>query len=186
MATKDLQSIIFSAELMAGISKGVNQAVAESDAAGLRPAYAPARCQLQALHDLLEANRAADLAGLERVLPSAEEWNNRDNLTREQKLEHRRKVLAEKKEQERRQLAFHCAVADLLYQSGQPGTWIKREALKQIELWEKRNLCANYAWKWRECLAQPEEFGRAIMLQEDDRGVAMRCNSPFTAIAYVP
>jgi|GEM_PF-2841028 len=185
MVMKHLQSIIFSPEFMAGISKGVSEAVAESEAAGLRPSYEPARSQLQALHDLLEANRIADAGGLKQAMPTAEEWSNRGNLSREQKPELHRKAVAERREQDRRYLEFHCAVAELLYQPGQPGAWIKQEALKRIALWEEQGLCASYAWKWRECLAQPEEYGRRSMLREDEPGVAMRCNSPFTSIAYV-
>jgi hypothetical protein len=185
MVTKNLQDRMFSPEVRDAISESIREAVAAADAAGLRPAYEPAMSQLRALHDLIEANRAADAAGLTQVMPSIEEHNDQANMSHARKFELRRLALAEKREQERRQLEFHRTVAELLYQPGQPGAWIKQEALKRIELWEEQGLASSYAWKWRECLAQPEEYGRPIMLCEEDRGVAMRCNSPFYGIAYV-
>lgn len=141
MTTKNLQPFIFSPDFHEGVSRAIRKAVAESDAAGLRPAYEPAFSQLRTLERMAGSKTGLDLE-------------------------------------------FHRAVAELLSQPGQPGTWLKRQAFTLLQSWEDNRACdSSYIVRWREWLDLPAELGKAKILLEDDLGTSMRRNSPFIFLA---
>jgi len=155
MKNKSLESLIFSAEFEQGVQEAVRKAVAEADAAGLRPAYEPAFSRLR-------------------------ELERKGKLAQEEVLEARRLARAEKAQRDQANLEFHQAVVELLYQPGQPGAWIKRKALETVQKWEDGQLCnPRYIVAWRQWLDMPYEYAKAAILREDDVGLSMRCNSPF-------
>lgn len=61
MAQKSLRSFIFSPEFEEGVSRAIEKAVAESDAAGLQPAYEPAFSQLRTLERMAGSKNGLDL-----------------------------------------------------------------------------------------------------------------------------
>ncbi len=155
MEKKSFESLIFGAELEQGVREAVRKAVAEANAAGLRPAYEPAFSRLR------ELERKGKLAQVE-VLEAC------------------RVSRGEKAQRDQANLEFHRAVVELLYQPGQPGVWIKLKALETVQKWADGQLCnPQYIAAWRQWLDMPYEYAKAAILREDDIGLSMRCNSPF-------
>jgi hypothetical protein len=78
-------------------------------------------------------------------------------------------------------LAFHLAVAEVLYAPGQAGIWLRQQAFDLLQRWDIDHARhAAYTAAWREWLGLPADLGRDAMLGEDDFGTSMRRNSPFT------
>jgi hypothetical protein len=61
MTKQSLQDLIFSNESKEGISEAIRQAIAEANAAGLRPAYEPAFSQLRTLEKMADEKGGLDL-----------------------------------------------------------------------------------------------------------------------------
>lgn len=125
----------------------------------------------------------ADAEGL-RPPPGSRPWEDRANLTREELLALRRHAIAAKRAQEQRQLEFHRKAVELLLLPDERGAWVKARALERIQMWEERKLCSpHYVQKWREWLDQPAEFAKRAILLENDLGISMRCNTPFSFLS---
>lgn len=93
----------------------------------------------------------------------------------------RRQAREEKRQQDLRRLDVHRQIVDLLFRGDDLSRQIRAEALGQIDDWERHQVCSpHYVTEWRQWLDLPEEYARAAMLREDDIGVSMRQNSPFS------
>lgn len=132
-----------------------------------------------------KAMAEADAAGL-RPPPGSRPWEDRANLTREEGLDLRRHAIAGKRAQEKRQLEFHRKAVELLLLPDERGAWVKAQALETVQMWEDRRLCSpHYVEVWRALLDLPADYARREILREDDFGVSMRCNTPFGFLGYV-
>lgn len=73
-------------------------------------------------------------------------------------------------------LAYHREVARLLLQDGR----VRRDAMGRLERWEQKGtIHPEYASRWRELLALPEDRLAEHLLRDDDEMQAMRQTSPF-------
>lgn len=160
---KKMQKLIFSDEFMQGVGKAIENAVAESDAAGLAPAYEPAFTKLREFR--------------------VDQKKSRDEL-----IELRREARAEKAKKDHATLEFHRKVFDLLEEGGQPADFIMRKAQEMIELWENRGLNGMYGPMWRQLLNGSPMAARNFILSDDNSGwpLGLRSSSPFTHIAAYP
>lgn len=94
-------------------------------------------------------------------------------------LELRRAARQEKKQQDEEHRERHREILKLM--DGPLGEWIRQKAHEQIDKWEQNKLCIPRYWvEWREWLAMPAPYLEAAVLREDDLGVSMRQNSPFS------
>jgi hypothetical protein len=94
-------------------------------------------------------------------------------------LELRRAARQEKKRQDEEHRERHRQILKLM--DGSLGEWIRQKAHEQIDKWERDKLCSPRYWvMWREWLAMPAPYLEAAVLREDDLGVSMRQNSPFS------
>lgn len=187
---KDVQSLIFSPEFERGIHEAIARAVAEADAAGLRPAYEPAFSQLRTLEDMAKRSREEKMDVNRQMhahfskLGTLEQMRNQ---SREEKLKAHREAIAEKESREQRtrevqrmELEFHRMVLDLLEQPGQPGDWIRRKALEVFQKWEQEQPPNVIMDHWRSWFDLPIEDAKREILGE--RGRFMRSYSPLIAI----
>lgn len=160
---KNLQNLIFSPEFMEATSRAIEKAVAESDAAGLPPAYEPAFTKLR-------------------------EFRADQKKSREELIEMRRQGLTEKALKDPATLEFHRKVFDLLEEGGQPAGFIMRKARDMIQRWESNGVNSKYGPMWKQLLEKspPEARDFVLSTDEDMRLLGLRSSSPFTHIAIYP
>lgn len=189
--SKDLQSFIFSPEFMQGVDKAIAGAVAESDAAGLRPAYEPPFSQLRALEKMAKQSLEEKLEvrrQMHAILSKARPLEEMKAWPQEEKWVRHREAVEEKESRERRtrelealDLEFHRMVFDLLAQPGQPGVWIKRKTLEALQQWQYQELCQRDDIEvWRRWFDLPIENAKEEILRE--RATLIRWRSP---LAYI-
>lgn len=148
--SKSLEELILGAESQAAASAAVRRAVERADAAGLPPAY---------------CTESGAMAWLEKDPAKL--------------LELRRAARQEKHQQDEECRERHRQILKLL--DSPQGDWIRQKAHEQIDKWERNKLCSPRYWvMWREWLAMPAPYLEAAVLREDDLGVSMRQNSPFS------
>lgn len=105
-----------------------------------------------------------------------------DSVEQEKLFELRRQARADKAQLDARILELHYQVVQLLHQGSEQSDWVRAEAFKQTDLWEDRRLCnPRYVHEWRRLLELPVDQAQVEILREDDYGISMRQNSPFTA-----
>lgn len=160
---KDLHDLLFDAKFLDGASKAIELAVARADAAGLPPAYEPARTKLQ-------------------------EFRIAQKSSREELLELRRCARAEKAENDKATLEFHRKVFDLLNEGGQPAKFLLFKAREMIALWEAKGLNSMYGPLWKQLLDGSLAAARKLVLSESKTGwpLGLRSCSPFSHIASYP
>jgi hypothetical protein len=96
-------------------------------------------------------------------------------------LEEMKQARAEKMARDLRLLAFHQKIYELLLSSDRADE-IRNQARKRIELWRAQRLChVDYINSWEAMLDDLNEF-KARALEASDRGVALRQNTPFSAL----
>lgn len=189
--SKDLQSFIFSPEFMQGVDKAIARAVAESDAAGLRPAYEPAFSQLRVLEKIAKQSLEEKLdvrRQMHALLSKARPLEEMKAWPQEKKWAAHREAVEEKESRERRtrelqalDLEFHRMALDLLQQPGQPGVWIKRKALEALQQWRDQELCQRDDIEaWRRWFELPIEDAKEEILREGRTRIRWR--SP---LAYI-
>lgn len=163
MGTKSLQAFIFSTEFEDGINRAVREAVEQSDAAGLAPAYEPAFSKLK-------------------------EFRSEQKKSRDALLELCRQGLAEKAGRDQATLEFHGKVFDLLEEGGQPAGFIMRKAREIIEMWESKGLNNKYGPMWKQLLDGSPTAARDFILSDNASGwpLNLRSGSPFTHLAVYP
>ncbi|WP_322402908.1 hypothetical protein [Massilia luteola] len=130
---KNLQKLIFSSEFMDGVSRAIEKAVAEADAAGLPPAYEPAFSKLK-------------------------EFRGYQKKSREELIELRRQARARELKKDHATLEFHRKVFDLLEEGGQPAGFITRKAREMIQMWESKGLNSKYGPQWKQLLGRCTRF----------------------------
>lgn len=157
---KNLQKLIFSPEFMDGVSRAIEKAVAEADAAGLPPAYEPAFSKLREFRGYQKKSRE-ELIGL-RCDARARELQ-KDHAT----------------------LEFHRKVFDLLEEGSQPAGFITRKAREMIQMWESKGLNSKYGPQWKQLLDESPATARRFILSTDKDVVSIRfhSSSPFLHIA---
>jgi len=160
---KNLQNLIFSPEFMEAVSRAIENAVAESDAAGLPPAYEPAFTKLK-------------------------EFRDDQKKSREELIELCRYALPERKKKDHVTLEFHLKVFDLLEEGGQPAVFIMRKAREMIQIWESKGLNSKYGPKWKQLLDESPASARDFILSVDQDivPVGFQSSSPFVHIAVYP
>lgn len=104
----------------------------------------------------------------------------RDAVERTDVLKLRRAARQKKEQREKKHRDLHRRI--LLLINGPQGEWIRQQAHEQINKWERYELCNPRYWvTWREWLAMPAPYFEAVVLRDDELGVSMRQNSPFSA-----
>jgi len=148
--SKSLEELILRAENQAAASAAVRRAVEQADAAGYPPA---------------DQTDSGDMS-----------WLEKDPAKR---VELHRAAVKAKKQQDEVHRQRHRLICQLM--DGPQGEWIRQKAHEQIDKWERNQLCHPRYWDmWRKWLALPSSFHEKTILREDDIGVSMRQNSPFS------
>lgn len=160
---KDLHDLLFDAKFLDGASKAIELAVARADAAGLPPAYEPARTKLL-------------------------EFRVAQKSSREELLELRRLARAEKAENDKATLEFHRKVFDLLDEGGQPAKFLILKAREMIALWEAKGMNCMYGPMWKQLFDGSPAEARNFVLSDSETGwpLGLRSCSPFSHIASYP
>lgn len=148
--SKSLEEILFSAENQAAAHEAVRSAVEQAAAAGLPPAYALGNGELA--------------------------WLKQDPELLKKQRQVARQAKRQRDDEHRER---HRQVLQLL--DGPQREWILKKAREQINKWESNHLCnPRYVFMWREWLDMPPALCKVAVLREDDLGVSMRQNSPFS------
>ena len=163
MAKKSLQAFIFSPEFEEGIDKAIREAVEQSEAAGLPPAYEPAFSKLK-------------------------EFRVAQKNAREELLELCREEPTSKAEKDGASLEFHRMVFDLLEEGGQPARFILHKAREMTKVWESKGLNSKYGPMWKQLLDGSPTVARRSILSDEASGWPrdLRSCSPFTHLVVYP
>lgn len=185
------EPFIFRPEFLEGVGTAIRRAVEESDAAGLRPAYEPAFSQLRTLEGMAKRSLEEKLdvhRQMSAVFSKTRSWEELRAQSQDEKLKAHQEAVTEKESRERRtrelqaqDLEFHRMALDLLQQPGQPGAWIKRQALEALQQWRDQELCQpDDIEAWRRWFDLPIEDAKEEILREG--GTRIRWRSPLAFI----
>jgi len=181
---------IFRPEFLEGVDNAIRRAVDQADAAGLRPAYEPAFSQLRTLEEMAKRSLEEKLdvrrkmsAHFSKLRP----WEEMKALPLDERKQLHREAIEEKESRERRtrelvaqDLEFHRMALDLLGKPGQPGVWIKRQALEALQQWQDQELCPRDDIEaWRRWLDLPIEDAKEEILRENRRHTRRRSPLAF-------